>query len=56
MLNILKTTADGLERVQDYEAGAWIDLVSPTVEELAVVSKALAIPLSFLQPPFIHSA
>lgn len=51
MLNILKTTADGLERVQDYEAGAWIDLVSPTVEELAVVSKALAIPLSFLQGP-----
>ncbi|NLE74093.1 MAG: magnesium transporter CorA family protein [Actinobacteria bacterium] len=51
MLNILKTTADGLERVQDYETGAWIDLVSPTVEELAVVSKAPAIPLSFLQGP-----
>lgn len=51
MLNILKTTADGLERVQDYETGAWIDLVSPTDEELATVSEALAIPLPFLQGP-----
>lgn len=51
MLNILKTTAEGLERVQDFEAGAWIDLVSPTDEELEQVSEALAIPLPFLQGP-----
>lgn len=51
MLNILKTTPGGLERLQEFEAGAWVDLVSPTQEELERVAAALAIPLPFLQGP-----
>ncbi len=51
MLNILKSAPDGLERIQDYEAGAWIDLIGPTEEELVQVSEALAIPLPFLEGP-----
>lgn len=51
MLNILKTTSEGLERLEDIEPGAWIDLVSPSDEELDAVSEALGIPLPFLSGP-----
>ena len=36
MLSIFKTTDAGLERLDDFEPGAWIDLVSPTDEELLI--------------------
>jgi len=51
MLAILKTTEEGLERLEEFEPGSWIDLVSPTEEELRRVSEALTIPLDLLRGP-----
>ena len=51
MLSILKTTPQGLERIQEFESGAWVDLISPSQEELETVAEALAIPLPFLEGP-----
>jgi magnesium transporter len=51
MLAILKTTETGLERLEEFEPGSWIDLVSPTEEELRRVSGELDIPLDLLIGP-----
>jgi magnesium transporter len=51
MLAILKTTPTGLERLEEFEPGSWIDLVSPTEEELQRVSAELCIPLDLLKGP-----
>jgi magnesium transporter len=51
MLAILKTTPTGLERLEEFEPGSWIDLVGPTEEELERVSVALGIPLDVLKSP-----
>jgi len=51
MLAILKTTETGLERLEEFEPGSWIDLVSPTEEELRRVSDELNIPLDLLSGP-----
>ncbi len=51
MLAILKTTPTGLKRLEEFEPGSWIDLVSPTEEELERVSRELAIPLDLLHGP-----
>ena len=51
MLAILKTTPTGLTRSEEFEPGSWIDLVSPTEEELQRVSEELAIPLDLLRGP-----
>ncbi len=44
MLSIFKTTPSGLERLEDFEPGAWIDLVSPTDEELSRVAETFEHP------------
>jgi magnesium transporter len=51
MLAILKTTPTGLARLEKFEPGSWIDLVSPTEEELERVSQELSIPLDLLKGP-----
>ncbi|MBU2603817.1 MAG: magnesium transporter CorA family protein [Actinobacteria bacterium] len=52
MLNIFKTDSSGaLIELEDFEPGAWIDLVSPTDEELHRVTEGLDIPLAFLRGP-----
>ncbi len=51
MLAIFKSTPTGLERLKDFEPGAWIDLVSPTEEELLRVSGDLGISLDLLKGP-----
>jgi magnesium transporter len=51
MLAILKTTPTGLVRLEKFEPGSWIDLVSPTEEELERVSRELSIPLDLLKGP-----
>ena len=51
MLAILKTTETGLEKLEEFEPGSWIDLVSPTQAELRRVSVELDIPLDFLSAP-----
>ncbi|OFW61221.1 MAG: magnesium transporter [Actinobacteria bacterium RBG_16_64_13] len=51
MLAIFKTTPTGLKRLEEFEPGSWIDLVSPTVEELERVSRELEIPLDLLKGP-----
>ena len=51
MLAILKTTPTGLTRLEEFEPGSWIDLVSPSEEELERVSRELQIPLDLLVGP-----
>lgn len=51
MLSIFKTTPSGLQRLEDFEPGAWIDLVGPTDTELLRVAETLNIPLAFLRGP-----
>jgi magnesium transporter len=51
MLAIIKSTPNGLERLEEFEAGSWIDLVSPTEEELLRVSGDLGIPTDLLKSP-----
>lgn len=51
MLAILKTTPTGLERLEQFEPGSWIDLVSPTEEELEWVSNELHVPMDLLRAP-----
>jgi magnesium transporter len=51
MLAILKTTSTGLERLEEFEPGSWIDLVSPTEEELEQVCRELSVPLDLLRGP-----
>jgi magnesium transporter len=51
MLNILKTTEEGLRRLDDFEPGAWVDLVSPTEQEVTRVAEGFDIPLAFLRGP-----
>ncbi|NLO27679.1 MAG: magnesium transporter CorA family protein [Actinobacteria bacterium] len=51
MLAILKTTPTGLTRLEEFEPGSWIDLVSPSEEELERVSRELQIPLDLLMGP-----
>jgi magnesium transporter len=51
MLAILKTTPTGLERLEQFEPGSWIDLVSPTDEELQRVRDELQVPMGLLRAP-----
>jgi magnesium transporter len=51
MLAILKTTPTGLERLEQFEPGSWIDLVSPTDEELQRVCDELQVPMELLRAP-----
>lgn len=51
MLAIFKTTSEGLERLEEFEPGSWIDLVSPDEDELNRVSGELGIPLDLLKAP-----
>lgn len=51
MLAILKTTPTGLERLEQFEPGSWIDLVSPTNEELQRVCDELHVPMDLLRAP-----
>jgi magnesium transporter len=51
MLAILKTTPTGLERLEQFEPGSWIDLVSPTDEELQRVCEELQVPIDLLRAP-----
>lgn len=53
MLSIFKTepSSGAFTELEDFEPGAWIDLVSPTDEELHRVTEALDIPLAFLRGP-----
>jgi magnesium transporter len=51
MLTILKTTESGVQRLDDFEPGAWVDLVSPTEDEVTRVAQAFDIPLPFLRGP-----
>ena len=51
MLAILKTTPTGLERLEQFEPGSWIDLVNPTNAELERVCNELQVPIDLLRAP-----
>ncbi|CAH0347133.1 MULTISPECIES: magnesium transporter CorA family protein [unclassified Bacillus (in: firmicutes)] len=52
MIEIFRTTEDRqLETAGDYSKGSWINMVSPTEEEISEVSRSLNLPLNFLKDP-----
>lgn len=51
MITILKTTAAGLERVQELADGSWVTLINPGPEEIANLSAHFEIPADFLTSP-----
>lgn len=52
MIEIFKTTEDRrLETASDYSKGSWINMVSPTEEEISEISSRLNLPLDFLKDP-----
>ena len=50
MINIYKTVTEGesVIKIDEIEAGTWINLVSPDEHEIHLISKKLNIPLDFL--------
>lgn len=53
MYKILKSTSNGVDELelQDLEKGCWIDIVSPSSDELHEISEATGIQMDFLTAP-----
>jgi len=51
MLNIYKTIDNSLYEIDDFENGAWINLIDPTEDELHRVNQALDVDMDFLRAP-----
>lgn len=52
MINIYKSIDDGsnaLQKIENIEAGCWINIVAPTDQELLLISKKTGVPLEFLR-------
>jgi len=49
MLEIYKTKDNVLEELQDFEEGAWINVVEPTQEEIFLLSNKLNIEEDFIK-------
>jgi len=51
MIRIFKTVNDKLEEADSITKGSWIDLVSPTEDEIITMSEAYGIPVEFIKDP-----
>ena len=51
MINIFKTTQDGLKEISEFQKGVWIRITNPKKVELEEFQKTLNFPLSFLLDP-----
>jgi magnesium transporter len=51
MIRIFKTIDNNLEVMDTYVKGCWIDLVSPTEDEILMLSETYEIPIEFLKDP-----
>lgn len=51
MIKILKTNDNSLIELKEFEEGCWIDLISPTLDELQLVSEKIGIDIDFLKAP-----
>jgi magnesium transporter len=54
MINIYKSideTSNSLQKIDNLEAGCWINVVAPTDQELLLVSKKTGVPIEFLRAP-----
>lgn len=54
MINIYKTTSEtdiSLQSLEDIEPGCWIKVISPTEEELTLISDKTGVSLDFLKAP-----
>jgi magnesium transporter len=54
MISIYKTTYDNtskLEKLDSIESGCWINVVSPTTQDLSLLSKKTSVPIEFLRAP-----
>ncbi|MDR2504815.1 MAG: magnesium transporter CorA family protein [Oscillospiraceae bacterium] len=49
MLRYFKTVNDQIEELQDHQPGCWIDMVSPTLEEINLIKEEYKVPMTFLQ-------
>lgn len=51
MITIFKSTELGLETINDFRNGSWVNLVDPTPEEIARLHQEVGIPLDFITYP-----
>lgn len=48
MLNIYKTTTQGIEEADKIERGCWVDLINPSIEEMEEITALTGVPADFL--------
>jgi len=51
MITIYRTTPDGLETIEDYQAGSWVHVVNPTNPEIEGLLSRFGFPADFLTDP-----
>ncbi|MEW6567975.1 MAG: magnesium transporter CorA family protein [Chloroflexota bacterium] len=51
MITILKTTDQGLEKIEELADGSWVNLINPGSDEVARLRERLAIPTDFFTYP-----
>ena len=51
MITIYRSVQNGLETIEGYESGAWVHVVSPTLEEIEALVARFTIPPDFLTDP-----
>jgi magnesium transporter len=51
MINILKSTELGLETINEFAAGSWVNVIDPSPAEITQLHEALCVPLDFLTYP-----
>lgn len=49
MLEIFKTGDNGVQRLESFENGVWVNLIAPTEDEINMVSEATKIDMEFLK-------
>lgn len=51
MITIFRSGPNGLETIENYESGAWVNVVNPTKQELEFLAMRFTIPQDFLTDP-----
>ncbi len=51
MIEVYKTTEEGLRQIHEFEKESWVNITEPTKEELDRINKELHIPYDFLTDP-----
>lgn len=51
MITIYRSEQNGLETIDNYESGAWVNVINPTQQELDFLAERFSIPPDFLTDP-----